>query len=359
LVPLHQTTDKVLGSSDYSHHPSQVVTNGPFRLVEMNADGFRLEASPYYRDRAKVRLAGVQFIKTENQSTGALLVAAGKADLLSPLNYAHDLPHLTDRSVEVDSELVLGVVAAFFNVTRGPLGDVRVRQALALALDRKNMLTAMDQERLVPAWSWVPDVPGRKGLAIFIEDASEARRLLAAAGYPGGRGFPILRMALPLWMKGNSYPLACADRWFQELGIKVYVAYEAPMPLGERIKSGDYDVMYGQIIATVPDAADLLSTFTMAPQYSETKWHDDETIRLLAAANRKTGAERLVLVEQAERRAMAAVPAVPVMFERRHILRAAEVQGWYPDPVARQALKRLWFEPAPTMGSSPEMAPRL
>jgi oligopeptide transport system substrate-binding protein len=355
LAPLHHSTERVLSDRLFYEQPAALVTNGPFRLRQANADGYRLEASPAYHGHEGVRLAGVQFIRTNNTTTGALLVSAGRADLIPSVNLTAGRTWPTRRSMAVESELSLGVVGNYFNVTRGPLRDLRVRRALALALSREELIEESDRSRLVPAWSWVPDMPGRPGLVLFNEDAAEARRLLAEAGYPAGKGFPVLRMALPLWMEGNPYPAACGERWFKELGIRTYVAYESPAKRNERINAGDYDVIYGGLIATVPDPADLLTSFTMPAEYSETKWRDEETIRLMAAANHKTGAERLALVEQAERRAMAAVPVVPLMFERRHTLRATEVQGWYSDPLARQSPKRLWLE-TPTV--SPAANPR-
>jgi oligopeptide transport system substrate-binding protein len=187
-------------------------------------------------------------------------------------------------------------------------------------------------------------MPGRPGLTLFAENAEAARQLLADAGFPGGQGFPVLRMSLPLWLEGNPYPAACSERWFKELGIHVYVSYEGPSARNDRINAGDYDITYGILVATVPDPADLLLIFAMPNEFSETKWRDEDTIRLLTAANHKTGVERLALLEQAERRAMAGASAVPLMFERRHTLRSTEVRGWYGDPLARQSPKRLWLE---------------
>jgi hypothetical protein len=96
----------------------------------------------------------------------------------------------------------------------------------------------------------------------------------------------------------------------------------------------------------------------MPLEYSETKWRDEEAIRLMTAANHKLGSERLALIEEAERRAMAAAAAVPLIFERRQALRSTELRGWYADPLARQATKRLWLEspadprpPAPGTGT--------
>ncbi len=349
LAPLHESTEKVLAEYRFYKQPASLVTNGPFRLIGVSGDGYRLESCPFYHGRAQVRLAGVQFIRATYAMTGALMVAAGEADVVPSMSYAPEREWPSNRPTVVESELTLGVAANFFNVTRGPLRDLRVRRALALALNRENLIEESDRTRMVPAWSWVPDMPGRKGLALFEENSAQARQLLAEAGYPGGRGLPVLRMSLPLWMEGDTYAVASTERWFRELGVRTYVAYEAPAARNERLNAGDYDITYGSLVATVPDAADLLSTFTMPAEYTETKWHDDETSRLLAAANHKTGVERLALLEQAERRAMAAVPAVPLMFERRHTLRSSEVQGWYGDPLARQSPKRLWLELVPAM----------
>jgi ABC-type oligopeptide transport system substrate-binding subunit len=160
LSPLHESTEKVLEERTFYEHPSALVTNGPFRLARATPDGYRLEVNSSFHDRAAVRLAGVQFIRANNPSTGALLVAAGKADLLPSMNFSPDLKSPTRRATAIESELTLGVVASYFNVTREPLRDIRVRQALALALSREDLIEEADRSRLVPAWSWVPTCPG-------------------------------------------------------------------------------------------------------------------------------------------------------------------------------------------------------
>lgn len=353
LSPVHATSEAAWSQRNYRRAPASLVTNGPFRLVQANDDGYRLAASLSYHGRAEVRLAGLRFIRASTPSLGALLVAAGIADLQPALGTPADRGGPTRRPVVTESELALSVTACFLNVTRGPLGDPRVRQAMALALQREALIDDVDQGRLVPAWSWVPDIPGRPGLSLFSEDPAEARRLLAAAGYPGGRNFPVLRMSLPAWIESDPRPGICRDQWFKELGIRVYISYERFEVRNKRLNAGDYDLIYGTIAATVADPADLLTLFTMPVEYSETRWRDEEILRLLAQANHRTGAARLELIEQVERRAMAAAAAVPLLFERRQALRSTEVQGWYADPLARQAAKRLWLEPPITRREIP------
>lgn len=346
LAPLHESSGQTLADNSYLEHPERLVTNGPFRLLEAGYSGYRLQVSPYYHGRDEIRLAGVHFVQAGSLSVAPLMLAAGVVDLLADTSFEmeHEMP--TERPVRRATELVLAVNAIDFNVTRGPLRDVRVRQALALALDRAGPIETFNPGRMTPAWSWVPDMPGRAGLVLLQEDADVARRLLAEAGYPDGRGFPVLKMALPLWQKSDPYPAAWAERWFKELGVKTHLIYEPAAVRAKRMTAeGDYDVLYGQLIATVPDAGDLLAGFLWTGEYSETKWSDKSFAHLLSEANKVTGAERLVLLEKAERVVMAAMPAVPVMFERRQALLAAEVRGWYADPLARQSFKRLLLEP--------------
>ncbi len=355
LVPLHQSSPAVIADNSYFQDPALLVTNGPFQLLSANDNGFRLKACEYYHGRAEVRLAGLQFLRAYNSPLAPLLVAAGLADMLSPMPFGESRPVLTPRRVHMERELELGVTSLDFNVTRGPLRDVRVRQALALALDRAGAINRLDPGHMVPAWSWIPTMPGRPGLVLLQEDAEKARRLFAAAGYPGGKGFPVLEMSLPLWMRNDPFPAMWTECWFQELGVKTHIRYEPQAVRAKRLAAtGDYDVISSGIVATVPDAGDMMSGFLDPIEYSTTKWTDPEVVRLLQAANTKTGAERLALLEKAERLVMAAVPTVPVMFNRRQAMLADEVHGWYEDPLARQSLKRLWLEPAETPNANPE-----
>jgi oligopeptide transport system substrate-binding protein len=196
----------------------------------------------------------------------------------------------------------------------------------------------------------VPDMPGRPGLNLLKEDVAEARRLLAEAGYPGGRGFPVLVLpVVPSW-RGYGYLQTWTDRWYRELGIRTYLAYEEDAKRKDRMKTGDYDIYYNGLLATVPDAGDMLATFAMPGVYNATRWENPEVTKLLARADCKEGAERLALLEQAERMVMAEVPTIPTMFEQRRTLLAIEVGGWYADPLGRQLLRHLSIRSIPTEG---------
>lgn len=352
FAPVHESMEAVLQAKAYWTHPEKLVTNGAFQLEQARADGYELRACPHYRDRTGLKLAGVRFIRVGNMNMGQLLAAAGQVDVLSPIpgQEAARLP--TNRCFSEESELALSVSTLDLNVTRGPLRDPRVRRALSLALDRAGSIQNEDRENFVPAFAWVPDMPGRPGLSLLHEDAGEARRLLAEAGYPGGRGFPVLVMPVaPAW-KGYTYLQEWTDRWYRELGIRTYLAYEKESARKERMTSGDYDVYHNGLLATVPDAGDMLATFALPGVYNATRWENPEVNQLLAKADRKSGMERLALLEQAERIVMAEVPTIPMMFDQRRTLLAIEVGGWYADPLGRQSLKHLCIRAMPVEGTT-------
>jgi len=345
LAPLHASTPAVLKDQAYRRHPEKLISNGAFCLERAGPEGLRLRASPYYHGRSAVHLAGAEFIRADNLSMAQLLVAAGRVDMMSPLRGGEPGEPPTDREVTEASEMALMITTLDLNVTHGPLRDLRVRRALALALDRAASIEPDDRKNMVPAFAWVPDMPGRPGLTLLRENAPEARRLLAEAGYPGGRGFPVLSLPVSPTTPGYSYLQAWTEQWYRVLGIRTYLAFDRDSERQQRKASGDYDVFFNGLLATVPDAGDLLGTFAQPDVYNASHWANPEVNRLLALADGKAGPERLALLEQVERIVMDAVPTIPTMFDRRRTLLANEVQGWYADPLARQSLKRLSIRP--------------
>ena len=352
LAPLHESTAAVLQEQSFWRHPEKLIGNGAFLLEQAGPEGFRLRASPQYHGVGGVRLSGVEFVRADNLGMAQLLVAAGRVDMMSPVRGGEPAESPTDRGVTVASEMALMVTTLDLNVSRGPLRDLRVRRALSLALDRAASIKAQDGENMVPAFAWVPDMPGRPGLTLLHENVAEARRLLAEAGYAGGRGFPVLVMpTAPAW-QGYAYVQSWTERWYRELGIRTYLACDKDLERKQRLVSGDYDIFYNGLIATVPDAGDMLNAFAQPGVYSASHWEDPAVTQLLALADCKAGVERLALLERVERTVMDAVPTIPVMFDRRRTLLALEVDGWYADPLARQSLKRLSIRP-PTADRPP------
>jgi oligopeptide transport system substrate-binding protein len=117
---------------------------------------------------------------------------------------------------------VAGVGLLLFDMTRGPFHDPRVRQAFGHALDRDTLANVVLRGYYSPALGGLvpPGVPGHSPDIGLPFDAERARRLLADAGYPGGRGFPEVEFGF-----GEFRLLHDAEsiqtQWRENLGVEV------------------------------------------------------------------------------------------------------------------------------------------
>jgi ABC-type transport system substrate-binding protein len=162
------------------------IGSGPFRFVSAETDReVVIERNPdYWGDKAK--LARIRFAVVLDPTTRALELRKGTAD--AEINAITPDTVLTlERDPRLAVERAPGTVLAYlgFNVRDRILKDVRVRQAVAYALDRRPMIQylwrgmAQPARSLLPPQSWAynGDVPA------YDHDPERARQLLDAAGY--------------------------------------------------------------------------------------------------------------------------------------------------------------------------------
>jgi oligopeptide transport system substrate-binding protein len=174
--------------------PETMVSNGPFRLARWSVnDRIRLEKNPHYWGRDEVKLDSVDAIPNENETTCLNLYLTGAIDWL-PGYYPKDLIDILKQRPDYYAEPGLTVYYYRLNTTKPPLNDPRVRKALNLAIDRRQIVEKVLGMGQLPATTFVP--PGLSGYeppASSIRlDVPAAKKLLADAGFPDGKGFPKL-----------------------------------------------------------------------------------------------------------------------------------------------------------------------
>jgi oligopeptide transport system substrate-binding protein len=106
-----------------------------------------------------------------------------------------------------------------FDVTHAPFDDVRVRRAFVLATDRETLAAVM---RITsPArGGFVPHaMPGHSPGIALPYDPQQARQLLAQAGYPRGRRFPVVHAFA--WPGRVPWPEHLQTQWRDNLGVDV------------------------------------------------------------------------------------------------------------------------------------------
>jgi glutathione transport system substrate-binding protein len=166
----------------------KAVGTGPYRFSEWKTGEYVLETRNENYWGPKPRYGQLKWIWSSEPALMNMALLAGEVDLVNPLPpmFADALQH--DRRIA----LLKGESSAVFwialDTKAKPLDDMRVRQALNYATDRKSLIASQLRGYGIPAASplapadadFDPEVRGYK------YDAEKAKTLLKAAGYPGG-----------------------------------------------------------------------------------------------------------------------------------------------------------------------------
>ncbi|HEY4277851.1 MAG TPA: ABC transporter substrate-binding protein [Conexibacter sp.] len=109
------------------------------------------------------------------------------------------------------------------NTASGPMKDVRVRQAINYAIDRRAMASSLLYDTAEPAYQVAPRANSAYSAAndVYRDDPAKARQLLAAAGYPNGFS---LTVEYPTSGSGNMIPAPMNEDLQQDLasvGVRV------------------------------------------------------------------------------------------------------------------------------------------
>jgi peptide/nickel transport system substrate-binding protein len=168
-----------------------LVGSGPFKFVhaELDKEVVLVRNDDYWGDKPK--LSRVRFTVVPDTTTRALELDKGSADIA-----INSLPADMVATIETQKKLVVeqkpGTTLAYlaFNLRDPVLRDVRVRRALAYAIDRRPMIEylwrglARPADSILPPQHWAYDGE----VARYAYDPAKARALLDAAGYPAIKG---------------------------------------------------------------------------------------------------------------------------------------------------------------------------
>jgi oligopeptide transport system substrate-binding protein len=204
--------------------PGRLVGNGPYALAEwLPNQHITLVQNASYWDRARLAVEAFRFIPFEDPATLDRAYRGGQLHLAPGIAPARAAEYRSTRPEELRMTPGSGTQFLTFNTLRVPYQDVRVRRALALAIDRDEIVRALRGPDIHPALSLLE--PGFEGYtpelpAALATNVEEARRLLAEAGFPEGRGFPTLEMMCPVASGPNGQIAQIIQaRWKEVLGV--------------------------------------------------------------------------------------------------------------------------------------------
>ena len=172
------------------------------------------------------------------------------------------------------------------NVTRPPLDDPRVRQALALAIDRETLVRDVLRLGQLPALHVVPPgIPGYEPPASALGfDPERARALLAEAGYPEGRGFPEIGILYNTLEDHRKIAELVADQLRRGLGVRVVPYNQEWQSYLATTQAGDYHLSRAGWIGDYVDPNTFLDLWVTNGGNNQTGWGDPLYDRLIRAA---------------------------------------------------------------------------
>jgi oligopeptide transport system substrate-binding protein len=357
--------------------PENIVTSGAFKVsVYKPYDELVVVKDPNNWDAANVRLDGIEFYPLDEQTTMQNLYKAGKVDA----TYNHTVPAAWNEVVrEFKSEYSLHPEVAVeyysLSVKKPPMDNIKVRQALALAIDRDAL--AKFRKTIKPLVDFTPQGIFPKyeeaRTKVYTEllkkdgssleewkarkfDAEKARKTLAEAGYPvqGAQGsfscptFPGDKVNITYNTAESNQKVAefIQAQWKQNLGInvslknmefKTFLPYRSAVEYEGAVRNG--------WVGDYMDPFTFLNLFYSPQNDGATGWYDPEYDKLLDAANQEIDEmKRYEMLAAAEYYVMKQQIVIPLGVPGTSWMKKPYVKGMYPNPGTLHPWKFVYIE---------------
>ena len=333
--PVHRPT--LAASPQDFARPGTAVTNGAFVPVEWQIGSHILAArNRHYWNDAANRIDAVRYVHVADPVTELTRFRAGDLDI----TYTVPPGEVARLERELPGQLHIaphvGVYYYGYALDLPPFRDAqKLRQALAMAIDRE-MLTKKvlgDGER--PAYGWVPDgiagyEPQRFEWASLDPAAriAEARRLYAEAGYSA-------KHPLQVELRTSKSPvhdriaLAVTAMWKETLGAEMSLRSEDFRVLKAAIDAREAALFRGSWLGDYNDAYSFLQVLKGGFGINLPRYASDAYDMALVTAASGSGANRAAQLAVAERRLLVDVPLIPLYFYVSKHLVSPRVTGFY------------------------------
>lgn len=349
--PVHVASIEKLGPATARStawaRPGRLVGNGPFNLAAWRTgQEIVVEKSTTYWDSAAVRLVRIHFHAIDSLDVEERAFRARQLHVTEALppgkvdTYRRDAPEL----LRIDP--LLGTYFYRLNTARPFLNDVRIRRALAFGIDRTAIVEKILRGGQQPALAFTPpDTAGYTSTASTPTDFEAARRLLAEAGYPGGKGLPAFEL---LFNSSESHRLiaeAVQEMWRRELGVDVRLSNQELKSTLEARRAGDYQILRSVWTGDFADPVSFLDIWRSDSGNNYTGWRNpDYDALLFAAARERDTTARHALLQKAEALLLEAAPLIPVYHYTHVFLIRPSVRGWHPTLLDHHPYKHVWLE---------------
>lgn len=308
-----------------------MVSNGPFRLTAWtNGKELVMERNPYYWNKAAVKLDAIRFIPIESTDTEERTFRTGQIHVTYSFPTNRLATYRDAKSPALRVSARNGAHLLFFNTTKPPLNDPRVRRALSFAIDRVKLAQKVLAGGEAPAYTLgQPGMGGYRAPHQDLPGPDEARRLLAAAGFPGGTGFPTLGYLYNTSERNRDVAQALQQMWLRELGIRVELRNEEWKVFLDNRQIGNYDIARGGWLPFTPEQSEYFRLCHSKSVSNDSRWHSAEFDALCdEAATTMDPERRHALYRKLDEMVLDQMPIAPLAHYSLVRLVDPVVQNW-------------------------------
>ena len=341
--------DIVEGNDKWTQDSKTYISNGAFKMKDWShKESITVEKNPNYYDKDKVKLDTLKFVLLEDD---APRLAAYQNDEIS-FCYTIPIEEIASWKDKPDFKNLADLSTNYvtFNCQKKPFDDVRVRKALSLAIDRNYIAEKVTKKAQTPAGAFVPiglqDVDSTKTfrdvggdyISVKAEDyeknVAEAKKLLAEAGYPDGKGFPTIEYATNPASMNNALAEALQNMWKTELGVNATISQQEWSVFIDSRNKGNYQLARDGFGVDFNDAVSMLDLFVTGGGNNNCKYSNPEYDKLIAQVKATDDNKvRMPLLHKAEEILMRDMPVAPTTYRTRIVLLNPKVKGYYQSPM--------------------------
>lgn len=280
----------------------KMVTNGPFLLKDwMHEYKIELSANPSFFE-GKTKIDTLKMFMIPEQATAFALYENDQLDFIDNRSFPTPDVFNNRNSPEYRNVPLLRNNYIGFNVTKKPFDDRKVRLAVSMSIDR-NIFPKILRRQEKPSYTWIP--PGLLGYADDSGpkfDPVRARKLLAEAGYPNGKGFPAISVLYPSREDARLVMEAIQDQLKQNLNIHVDLMNQEWKVYLQTLRRDAPPMFRSSWGADYPDPETFANIFTSHNGNNDTSFKNPIYDRLVAqAAGEPDKKKRAELYSQADR----------------------------------------------------------
>ncbi|WP_188151278.1 peptide ABC transporter substrate-binding protein [Teredinibacter waterburyi] len=352
FYPLHRSAINSTPLDNWTR-PDELVSNGPFTLSEWQLNRvIEVVKNKYYWDVENVKLNAIQFLPISDQQAEERAFRSGQVHLTNTPTmaiekmetYRQNDPHLLKSSPLYSSYYYV------INSQREPFNKVKVRRALAFAIDRQLLVSKITKggeqvaKHFVPPLEYQEFADSLKTHTDPLYQPELAQQLLSEAGYPNGVGFPVKTLLFNSQDNHRKIATAIQQMWAKTLNIKVNLAHQEWKVFSAAQNSMDYDISRAGWIADYLDPGNFYETLLSDSGNNDTGWantHYDNTVKMAQVTSNSR--EREQLFATAKQILDTEMPVIPLFYPADNNLVRPEVINWYGNKLHRHPYKSVYL----------------